>query len=660
MTLASASAEQHPTKGTIAIVGNGPVGVHFCNELLALSDDFEIHIYGDEPYDPYNRVALSQLLYGEKSLSDLRLTLAESPRLFTHWHTRITRINTERRSITDNQGVVRFYDHLVLATGSRAHIPNIPGTGLSGVFSFRNMEDAAALLSRRVSSRHTVVLGGGLLGIETARAMSRLSTNVTLVHHSAWLMNRQLDEASATALAGSLEESGIQVMLNTAVMAVDGARKVEGLILRDGSTLPCDTLIIATGIQPNIELARDAGIAVGRGIRIAPTLETASKHVYAIGECTEINGEVYGLVAPGLEQAALLARRLTGNSDDIYQQRALSTRLKVLDTPVISTGQIGQVHTGPDSRHITYNKEGVTRSLHFERGRLLGAAGIGHWPDQERIKDLLEDGGDLNPLQRLRFRFTGRIWGGDEQILDHHIICNCRQISAGTLRACAAAGQPLASTGAGTVCGSCTPLLAEFTPADATLGEPATQTESPAETARSSTGMAWQLVTGLIAMALITLFIFAGPLIPIPQQYSPGHISEWWTDSFKRQITGFTMLGLTLFSLMLSGRKRLTFWKWLPFSFWRGLHIVLTTSVLGLLFLHTGQSDHQGLNQWLITTFWVVAVLGFITSLLSWREQASPSVKTKRHKRWAVMAHLLAFWPLPALLAFHVLKVYWF
>ncbi len=654
MTLASTSVEPHPYKGTIAIIGNGPVGVHFCNELLALSDAYEIHIYGDEPYDPYNRVALSQLLYGEKSLSDLRLTLTESPQLHTHWHTRITRINTERRCITDNQGIVRFYDRLILATGSRAHIPNIPGTGLNGVFSFRNMQDAAALLSRRVASRHTVVLGGGLLGIETARAMRRLSTDVTLIHHSAWLMNRQLDEASATALTDTLAAIGIRVKLNTAVMAVDGARRVEGLILRDGTTLPCDTLIIATGIQPNIELARDAGIPVGRGIRVSAGLETGAKGVYAIGECTEINGEVYGLVAPGLEQAALLARRLTGHSQDEYQQRALSTRLKVLDTPVISTGEIGQVHTGPDSHHLIYRRDGITRSLHFERGRLLGAAGIGHWPDQERIKDLLEDGGDLNPLQRLRFRFTGRIWDDDEQILDHHIICNCRQVSAGSLRACASAGKPLATTGAGTVCGSCTPLLAEFTPVNAHPGESLTTSASVAP------GMGWQLATGLIAMLLISLFIFTGPLIPIPQQYTPGHISEWWTDSFKRQISGFTLLVLTTLSLMLSGRKRLAFWKWLPFSFWRGLHIVLTTLVLGLLFLHTGQSDYQGLNRWLITTFWTVAVLGFVTSLLSYREQTSPSVSSKRHKRWAVMAHLLAFWPLPALLTFHVLKVYWF
>lgn len=644
-------ANSSSTKLRVAVIGNGPVGVHFVNELLTQTAQAEVHLFGDEPYDPYNRVALSQLLYGEKSVQDLELPLVDSDSLHCHWHTRIDEIDTRRRSITDNQGVTYLYDVLVLATGSRAHMPSIPGVHMTGVYSFRNMKDAQALLSRRVGSRHTVVLGGGLLGIETARAMRRMSTSVTLIQHASWLMNRQLDEASARMLEADMAAEGIEVRTSTAVMAVDGRRRVEGVMLRDGKTLACDTVILATGIRPNIELAREAGIRVRQGIHIDDQLRTSAPNVFAIGECTEMNGEIFGLVAPGLEQAALLARRLANKTQEVYQQRALATRLKVLDTPVISIGQTGELHTGPDSRFIQYKKDGIHRSLHLERGRLIGASGVGAWGDQERLKDLIEEGGQLNIFKRLRFRLSGSLWGESEQILDHHIICNCRQVSAGELRACAAQGQALSCTGAGTVCGSCRPLLVQFDPQE----EP-----TEPDVIAQPKGIIWQSLTGLVGMLLIALFLLTSPLISVAEQYTPNHISSWWTDSDKRQITGFTLLSLTLFSLLVSARKRISRMSWLSFSTWRGWHIVLTTLVLALLFLHTGQSDFQGVNQWLIVSFWSAAALGFIATLMSWREQASPGIGTKRIKRWAVFGHIVAFWPLPVLLSFHVLSVYWF
>lgn len=634
----------------LAVIGNGPVGVHFVNELLRISDGFDVHIFGDEPYNPYNRVALSQLLYGERSLKELQLPLTDSEQLECHWHTRIESIDTKQKVIQDNRGIVYPFDKLIIATGSSAHIPSIPGVNIDGVFSFRNLKDAEALLSRRVGSRHTVVLGGGLLGIETARAMRRMSTEVTLVQHSSWLMNRQLDETSARALQADMEAEGIKVITENAVMAVDGQRRVEGVLMRDGPSLKCDTVIVATGIRPNVELAKAAGIKTARGIPVNGALQTSTQDIFAIGECAEFNGEVYGLVAPGLEQAALLARRLAQTSTDSYHQRALATRLKVLQLPVASMGKTGQFNIGPNSQFLEYQQGKTHLSLHLDRGRVIGASGVGAWPDQERLKDLIESGGNLSFLQRLRFRLSGQIWNEDEQILDHHIICNCRQVSAGELRSCAASKVSLASTGAGTVCGSCKPLLVQFDP----------NTEAANEASSTSSGVIWQAVVGLVGLLLIALFLFTNPLIPIPTTYSPDHISQWWTVSEKRQITGFTLLGLTTLSLLLSARKRFEKFSWLSFSAWRGWHIVLTTLVLGLLFLHTGQSDFQGINQWLILSFWSAAVLGFVAVIFSWREQQSPSIKTKRSKRWAVYGHLFAFWPLPILLGFHVLSVYWF
>lgn len=633
----------HPKK--VVVVGSGPVGVHFCNELLRQSQDVLVELIGEEPYEPYNRVVLSQLLHGEKSLKQILLPIADDSRLTTHWHTRATKIDPVTQQIQTNHGDIISYDKLILATGSSAHIPNLPGVNLPGVYCFRNLADAEALAGRRVGSRHTVVLGGGLLGIETARAMARKGNKITLIHHSGWLMNRQLDEGSATVLKQELEAAGIEVRLSEAVLAVDGSRKVTGLILRSGEILETDTLVLATGIRPNVELAKDAGLSVVFGIRIDDAMETSAPNIYAMGECAEINGNVYGLVAPGLEQASILAKRFAGEADLYYQQKALSTRLKVLDKPVVSIGKMGLLYDTSDSEYQVYQKDSTYRVLRFERGKLQGAAGIGEWPDQEQLTDLLAEGESLNPLQRLRFKLTGQLWSSDEQIQDHHIICNCRQVSAGELRTCQAAGKQPSTTGAGSVCGSCVPLLAQFDPAKPVevkpKGEPALALFS------------------LVALALMILFQQLEPF-GAPENYIAPDISDWWLDSDKRQITGFTLLGLTAFSLIMSLRKRIRSFRFISFAFWRWAHVAMTTAVLAMLFLHTGVSDFQGINAWLIYSFWATALLGVFSSLLTHKEAAKPSVSSKAHKRWFVFAHIIAFWPLPVLLSFHVLSVYWF
>ena len=636
----------------IIVIGNGPVGVHFCNELARLESQDHIRIFGAEPYSPYNRVALSQLLYGDKTLPDIQLQIDSRNNPETHWHTRVVAINHEQKFITTQYDERFSYDVLVLATGSSAHLPNLPGIHLKGVYSFRDLKDAEALLTRRVTSRHTIILGGGLLGIETARAMRRLSTEVTLIHHSSWLMNRQLDQGAAERLQEKLEAEGIKVMLDTSVMAIDGRQKIDGVILRNGRTLPCDTLVLSTGIRPNIDLAKQAGIAFGQGIKINDTLETSLPDVFAIGECAEVNGQIIGLVAPGLSQASLLAQRLCSLTDASYKQQAVSSKLKVLKLPVLSLGEMGLQHDSPESRLLSYARKDKYRVMRFERGRLAGASAIGHWPDQDRLKDVIEQGRNLNILQKLRFKLSGNIWGESQAILDHHIICNCRQITAGQLRACATEDKALESTGAGSVCGSCRPLLAQFS-TDSSLYHDASQTES---TDKSLSYLSW---LALLALGLIIGFQFTATWMP-PENYDPNSLSTWWTDSFKRQISGFTLLGLTVISLLVSARKRLPWFKWVSFSNWRVVHVVLTTLVLAGVFFHTGVSDYQGINAWLITCFWIASIAGVLITLLSKQENVRPGMTIRRAKQSAIMLHILSIWPLPVLLAFHILSVYWF
>jgi nitrite reductase (NADH) large subunit len=636
----------------IVIIGNGPVGIHFCNELIRLGCTDDIRIFGEEPYNPYNRVALSQLLYGEKNLPDIQLNIQPGAHVETHWHTRITQINPARKLVTTQYDEHFSYDLLILATGSNAHIPNLPGIHLPGVFTFRNLKDAEALLTRRVTSRHTIILGGGLLGIETARAMRRLSTEVTLIHHSSWLMNRQLDEGCASRLQEALEQEGINVLLNTSVMAVDGRQKMEGVILRNGSTLRCDTLVLSTGIRPNIELAKQCGIAFSQGIRINEALETSVADIFAIGECAEINGQIVGLVAPGLSQASLLANRICTQTEATYKQQAVASKLKVLALPVLSLGEMGLQHESPESSVMRYAHKDTYRVLRFERGRLAGASAIGEWPDQDRLKDVIEQSRNLNILQKLRFKLTGTIWGESQCILDHHIICNCRQISAGQLRACAAQGKPLDSTGAGTVCGSCRPLLTQFISDNALFHD-------ASETATGDKSLSYLSWLALLALALVIGFQFTATWLP-PENYNPNSLSTWWTDSFKRQISGFVLLGLTVLSLLVSARKRLPWFKWISFSTWRAIHIALTTLVLAGVFFHTGVSDYQGINAWLISCFWVAAIAGVIVTLLSKQEISTPGMALRRAKQSAIMLHIVCIWPLPVLLGFHILSVYWF
>lgn len=637
----------------LLIVGNGPVGVHLVNELYRLGYDGPLTLFGEEPYAPYNRVQLSSLISGSCAWQSLNTRVHLREHWQTRYHTRITDLSPARGMATDNYGSRHPYGKLVMATGSLPHIPAIPGTTLKGVFAFRNFDDAQRLMGRQVSSRHTVVVGGGLLGIETARAMAKYGTRVTLIHHSPVLMNRQLDEAASDLLAAALNRDAVEVVLANGVLAIDGARQVEGVLLRDGGLQPCDTVIFATGIRPAVDLARQSGIAVGQGIRINARLETSQPGHYAIGECSEFNGRIFGLVAPGLEQAAILARRLVDPEDDSeYREVLLSSSLKVIQTPVFSAGAVGDAFDSPSFDAITYRRDGVYRKLVFARRRLVGAIALGDWPEAERVKVAIDRQQRLSPWRSWLFKRSGVLWSDQSnpaQLPASTIICNCRQVSAGAIRACIEQGADNLDAlgqrcGAGTVCGSCQPLLTGFT---ASGNSPTPQGQWPL--------VAW----AAMVLALLTAF-FALPPLAIDDSYSLSSLDHWWSDSQYRQISGFTMLGLLSLGMLVGLRKRIKRFSFLKFATWRWFHVVLSTLCLAILFLHTGLGATQGLNRWLMLCFTGAVGLGIITSLLTHWESRSPGVTSKSVKRWLTTAHLVSFWPLPVLVSFHILSVYWF
>ena len=626
----------------IAVVGAGPVGVHFVCELLSLSSKVDVHLFGDEQHAPYNRVGLSELLSGDKTLDQLHLELPDSPHLTTYFGTRVAFIGDDM--LVTEQGEMLMFNKIVLAVGSKAHIPHIPNLDVEGTFVLRTLKDAEQLISRQIASRHTVVLGGGLLGIEAAKAMRRFSTKVTLIHHSPWLMNHQLDEVGASFLKRELTDQGIDVRLRSSIQQIVGEGRLEAVRLRDQQTLDCDTLIIATGITPNLELAKEAGIAVGRGIKIDETLKTSARNIYAIGECAEFNDEVIGLLAPGLEQASLLARQFTQKEQATYKRTSQVIQLKVLGKQIASIGEMGNI--SKPQQVVSYRDEqGLGyRVIQLKHNRISGAAAIGPWDQIYEVKEAVEQQKKLSFWQLRRFKKTGFLFPQSQGIQDHHVICNCKQVTAGELRACAASGKALDSTGAGSVCGSCVPLLAQFEDASKPV---------PKQHDLPIVGIALLSLSALLSFVLLAPFSLSA-------YYDPSHISHWWLSSDNKQISGFSILGLTVLGFLFSLRKRLNFLKILSFKKLRFVHAGLSLLCLVILFLHTGLADFQGLNAWLLYTFLGVCVFGAVTSVMADLEMRQVNVTTKAIKRFSVLAHVISFWPMPVLLGFHILSVYWF
>ena len=248
------------------VVGAGPVGTRAAQEL-AKRDDRQVLLFGDEKWGSYNRVKLTPLLAREVNLGQIQQPLDPSVDASVERHdsTRIVAIDREARCVQDHQGNEYPFQKLVIATGSRPFRPDIPGIGLANVFTFRSLDDVEGLIARAQTARRVVVIGGGLLGLEAARGMRRRQCDVTVIEHETHLMPRQLDKAGGTRLAERIAALDVEVITGVAVREITGDSRVTGLTLSDGRSLECDTVIICTGVRANIDLARAARLAIGRG-----------------------------------------------------------------------------------------------------------------------------------------------------------------------------------------------------------------------------------------------------------------------------------------------------------------------------------------------------------------------------------------------------------
>ena len=327
----------------LVMAGNGMAGVRTLEEVLKLAPDlYDITVFGAEPYANYNRILLSPVLAGEQTIQDIMLNDEGWYRehgITLHLGKKITQIDRVARKVIAEDGTSAEYDRLILATGSQPFILPVPGKELQGVISFRDIHDVDAMIAAAQQHKHAVVIGGGLLGLEAANGLKQRGMEVSVVHLSEYLMDRQLDPTASHLLRQSLEARGLKFLLGkqtSELLGRDG--RVTAVRFKDGEETPADLVVMAVGIRPNTELAEAAGIHVNRGIVVNDTMQTFDPRIYAVGECVSHRGIAYGLVAPLFEMAKVCANHLAQMGIGRYQGSVVSTKLKVTGIDLFSAG----------------------------------------------------------------------------------------------------------------------------------------------------------------------------------------------------------------------------------------------------------------------------------------------------------------------------------
>ena len=469
-----------PLAHRLVVVGNGMAGARAVEEIVARAPGrFEITVFGAEPYGNYNRIMLSHVLAGEPD-ADIYLNpvdwYAENG-ITLHTGVRVVRVDRLARKVFADDGQVLAYDTLILATGSRTFFPPMDGmwvddkTLTPGVFGFRTLDDTAAMVDHAAGHRAAVVIGGGLLGLEAAYGLRQHGLEVTVVEAAPMLMKQQLDEEAGAILQRVLEQRlGIAVHVNVLPTVLHSSGSVTGVQLADGSVIDTDMVVVGAGIRPNVGLAVASGLAVERAIVVDDRMRSVSDPaIFAVGECVQHRGEVYGLVAPLWEQAAVLADVVTGaDPDAAYRGSRNVTKLKVAGVDLAQMGTKLPEH--PDDEFVRFAEphRGVYKSVVIRDGRLVGATLLG---DTDKVAFLTQsfDRGLALPEERveLLFELAGPAEARGAAEMDASVqVCNCNGVSKGRLCEVVADGETsvaavMARTRAGKGCGSCKSLVAE-------------------------------------------------------------------------------------------------------------------------------------------------------------------------------------------------------
>jgi nitrite reductase (NADH) large subunit len=462
----------------LVVVGNGMAGMRTVEELLKQPSGrrFRITVFGAEPHPNYNRILLSSVLAGDKSMDEIVINSRD-------WYAEngitlvtgdaVTRIDRGDKLVVSASGLKVPYDRLLIATGSKPVAPPIPGLNLPGVCAFRDIADVEKMLAAAQTHKRAVVIGGGLLGLEAAWGLKQRGMQVALVHLMPTLMERQLDEAAGRLLQRDLDGRGIAFFTNGQTEEIVGAERAEGVQLADGRFVPGDLVVLAIGIRPNIDLAKAAEMEVNRGIVVDDTMRSSDPGIFAVGECVEHRGNTFGLVAPLWDQAKVCAAHLAGDAEALFASRALATSLKITGVNIYSAGELSAASEQDDEITLKDDRKGVYKKIVLREGRVVGAVLYGDVADGPWYLKLMQAREDVGALrdrlifgQAVALAASGAPVGPDFAAMpDDEQICGCNGVCKGaiasaiTTKKLTSLGEVRAHTKASASCGQCTSLV---------------------------------------------------------------------------------------------------------------------------------------------------------------------------------------------------------
>ncbi|KRW95925.1 nitrite reductase large subunit NirB [Paracoccus sp. MKU1] len=456
----------------LVVIGAGMASGRLLEQLFeAAPGEWQVTLFNAEPRGNYNRLMLSPVLSGEKTYEQIVTHDADwyaAHGVDCRFGEPVVRIDRTNRAVYSNAGGAP-YDALVIATGSAPFIIPVPGSDLPGVVTYRDLEDTNAMIEAGVAGKDAVVIGGGLLGLEAAAGMAARGANVTVVHLMGHLMERQLDPAAGYLLQRDLERRGIKVHCKGATKAILGHGRAEAVLLEDGTVHPADLVCMAVGIRPEVRLANDAHLEVERGIVVDDALRTSDPHIFALGECVEHRGQVFGLVAPLYDQAKVLARTLLGEEAE-FRPVQTATKLKVTGCDLFSAGDFAE---GEGREDIVFRDpgRGIYKRLVLENDRIVGVVMYGDTADGNWFYGLMKDETDIGEM-RDTLIFGPAFQGGTAldpmaavaALPPEAEICGCNGVCKGTIVAAVQGGAHTldavrACTKASGSCGTCTGLV---------------------------------------------------------------------------------------------------------------------------------------------------------------------------------------------------------
>ncbi len=396
----------------IIIIGNGVAGATAAEVIRKNNKDISISIYSDEPYPFYSRIKLPHFLGDEIKQEDTYIYNADwykEKGIEFYPGTKIKKIEPDKKFIITEKEEKAEYDKLLLATGSTNFVPPIKGREKNGFFTLRTIKDVLSIKEYSLKNRNAIMIGGGLLGLEAARGLKVRGLDVTVVEFFPRLLPRQLDEKGAKVLRKLIEKVGIKVVLNAQSDEVLGEDKVAGLKLKGGRNVDCNLIIISAGITPRIELAKEAGISVSKGIIVNERFETNIKGIYAAGDCAEFQGRIYGLWTASTEQGTVAGNNIAG-VDTVYSGTTPSTTLKIVGIDLTSIGVVNPPSpTSPlegegkgEGYRELIREDGsneVYKKLVIKDGKIVGAILLGDTKDVRAVSKLIKNNVDVSKFE---------------------------------------------------------------------------------------------------------------------------------------------------------------------------------------------------------------------------------------------------------------------